>query len=34
MIVSGDIATTSASGMSWPSTAAQLPDMGSDLNQL
>ena len=34
MIVSGDIATTSASGMSWPSTAAQLPDMGSDPSQL
>ena len=26
----GDMATTSASGMSWPSTAAQVPDMGSD----
>jgi len=34
MIVSGDMVTTSASGISWPSTAAQLPDMGSDLSQL
>jgi hypothetical protein len=34
MIVSGDSATTSARGISWPSAAAQLPDMGSDLNRL
>src|ERR1700752_374668 len=33
IIVNGDIATTNASGMSWPSTAAQLPAMGSDPSQ-